>query len=97
MSLLELLARFAELDLAVPPVRFADWRPGDQRYYVSDTSKFERLAGWRARTGVTEGLRGLHRWLVAAVGVRTKPFPRSGRRCPEAPVGLQPEIRTVPA
>ena len=61
VSLLELLARFAELGIAPPPVRFADWRPGDQRYYVSDTSKFERLAGWRARTSVTEGLRRLHR------------------------------------
>jgi CDP-paratose 2-epimerase len=64
-SLLELLARFADLGIAPMPVHFADWRPGDQRYYVSDTSKFERLTGWRARTGVAEGLRRLQRWLLA--------------------------------
>ena len=98
VSLLELLARFAELDIAVPPVRFADWRPGDQRYYVSDTSKFERLAGWRARTGVTEGLRGLHRWLVGSGRSADEALPaiREEMR-PEATLGLQPEIRTVPA
>jgi CDP-paratose 2-epimerase len=81
-SLLELLARFSRLGVTPPPVRFAAWRPGDQRYYVSDTSKFERLAGWRARTSVTEGLRRLHRWLVTS-GI--------GRGEPSA--GIEPEIR----
>jgi CDP-paratose 2-epimerase len=64
-SLLELLARFAGLGIRSTPLEFAEWRPGDQRYYVSDTSKFEGLTGWRARTRVTEGLRRLHRWLLA--------------------------------
>jgi CDP-paratose 2-epimerase len=65
-SLLELLAHFRELGIPPPPVRFAAWRPGDQLYYVSDNSKFERLTGWRARTGVAEGLRRLQRWLIAS-------------------------------
>jgi CDP-paratose 2-epimerase len=65
-SLLELLDDVGSLVNDEPAIRFADWRPGDQRYYVSDTSRFERLAGWRARTGVREGLRRLHRWLVAS-------------------------------
>jgi CDP-paratose 2-epimerase len=64
-SLLELLAGFAELGIGPTPLEFAEWRPGDQRYYVSDTSKFEGLTGWRARTSVAEGLRRLHRWLLA--------------------------------
>jgi CDP-paratose 2-epimerase len=98
VSLLELLARFAELRMASPPVRFAEWRPGDQRYYVSDTSKFERLAGWRARTGVQGGLRRLHDWLVASglgqdEGVRGI----EAEVRPEPPLGIQPQIRTVPA
>jgi CDP-paratose 2-epimerase len=65
VSLLELLARFTELGLACPEVLFAPWRPGDQRYYVSDTSKLERLTGWRAKTSVAEGLRHLQRWLLS--------------------------------
>ena len=83
-SLLELLARFGELGIAPPPVRFAAWRPGDQLYYVSDTSKFERLTGWQARIGVTEGLRRLQRWLVSHLIEQ----PRSE---------IEPEIEKVPA
>ena len=83
-SLLELLAHFRELGIPPPQVRFAAWRPGDQRYYVSDNSKFERLTGWRARTGVVEGLRRLQRWLVAS-GV--------GQIEPE----LEPEIEKLSA
>jgi CDP-paratose 2-epimerase len=84
LSLLELLARFAELGIARPQVRYAPWRPGDQRYYVSDTSKFERLTGWRAKTSVAEGLRHLQRWVLTG-GV--------GQIEPEIP----PEIEKVPA
>ena len=101
-SLLELLAHFADLGIAPPPVRFAGWRPGDQRYYVSDTSKLERLAGWRARTSVPEGLRRLHRWLVAsgigpgepAAGIEPAILP--GIRPPARPEA-QPEAQKVPA
>jgi CDP-paratose 2-epimerase len=98
VSLLELLARFAELGIASPQVRFADWRPGDQRYYVSNTAKFERLAGWRARTRVTEGLRRLHRWLIASGlnGDERLPAIQAEMR-PEVPLQLQPAIRTIPA
>jgi CDP-paratose 2-epimerase len=83
-SLLELLARFPELGIASPPIRFADWRPGDQLYYVSDTSRFEQLADWRPMTGIAEGLRRLRRWLIDS-GV--------GQVEPET----QPEIEKVPA
>jgi len=97
-SLLELLARFAELGIAPPPVRFAAWRPGDQRYYVSDTSKLERLAGWRARTGVAEGLRRLHRWLVSSGIGHGEP---TARIEPEIQRGVRPasqsQTQQVPA
>ncbi len=50
------------------PVRLSesDWRPGDQRYYVSDTARFETATGWRAETSVAEGLGRLHEWLARA-------------------------------
>jgi CDP-paratose 2-epimerase len=84
-SLLELLAHLPGLGIALPPVRLAGWRPGDQRYYVSDTSKLERLAGWRARTSVADGLGRLHQWLLIS-GV--------GRAEPDA--GTEPEFQTEP-
>jgi CDP-paratose 2-epimerase len=65
-SLLELLDQFARLGIALPPIGFAPWRPGDQLYYVSDTARFEALTGWRARTPVADGLARLHRWLLAS-------------------------------
>jgi CDP-paratose 2-epimerase len=65
-SLLELLDHFARLGIALPPIGFAPWRPGDQLYYVSDTARFERLTGWQARTPVADGLGRLQRWLVAS-------------------------------
>src|SRR5438067_12116322 len=55
ISLLELLDLIAALHGRRPEVRFADWRPGDQRYYVSDPRRFMQATGWRPRTGVAEG------------------------------------------
>lgn len=41
---------------------FDAWRIGDQRYYVSDTSKFGAATGWRANTDVEQGLLALCDW-----------------------------------
>jgi CDP-paratose 2-epimerase len=46
------------------PVTYADWRPGDQLVYVSDTSKARRDLGWRPQTSVQEGIGKLFRWVV---------------------------------
>jgi CDP-paratose 2-epimerase len=65
ISLLDLLARMEELHGSLPEVTFAPERPGDQRWYVSDSTKFARITGWRPRVGVTEGIRLLYDWLLA--------------------------------
>ena len=64
VSLLELLDIIGELLGHKPGVEFDAWRTGDQRYYVSDTGKFQRATGWKPRITVQEGLERLHRWLV---------------------------------
>jgi CDP-paratose 2-epimerase len=48
------------------PVTHSDWRPGDQKIYVSDTAKAERMLGWRAATGWESGLERLAGWLEEA-------------------------------
>lgn len=64
VSLLELLDRFAQ-ELSLRPCwRFEEWRPGDQRYYVSDTRGFGRVTQWTPRVDVARGLRELYGWLV---------------------------------
>jgi CDP-paratose 2-epimerase len=62
ISLLELLDLIAELG-TTPEVAWADERPGDQRYYVSDTTRFGEITGWRPTTSVETGVAQLHRWL----------------------------------
>ena len=53
----------ATLHGSAPAVTFDAWRVGDQRYYVSDTRKFERTTGWTPRTRLADGLRQLYAWL----------------------------------
>jgi CDP-paratose 2-epimerase len=53
-----------ELRGTPPLAEVETWRPADQRYYVSDTSKFERATGWRPTVGVREGVSRLHEWIV---------------------------------
>jgi len=63
VSLLELLRIIAQLHGQKPDVKFDDWRPADQQYYVSDTRKFAQATGWQARVGVAEGIARLYEWL----------------------------------
>jgi CDP-paratose 2-epimerase len=64
VSLLELLDVMSELLGRKPEFDFDDWRTGDQRYYVSDTGKFEAATGWKPRVSIQDGLQGLLRWLA---------------------------------
>jgi CDP-paratose 2-epimerase len=43
--------------------RSAAWRPGDQRVYVSDTSRAQHELNWRPTVGAGEGIRRLVAWL----------------------------------
>jgi CDP-paratose 2-epimerase len=65
VSLLELIDLIGELSGDKPKVDFDEWRPGDQRYYVSNTEKIQRAVGWRPRIGVHEGVGRLYEWLRA--------------------------------
>jgi CDP-paratose 2-epimerase len=66
LSLRELLGHIEEITGRAPSVAFDGWRPGDQPWYVSDTSAFRRATGWRPETGVREGLTRLAAWLSHA-------------------------------
>lgn len=69
LSLRGLLEMLADLHGDAPPVSYEDWRPGDQRYYVSDTRKFQRATDWLPRVGAGEGITRLSRWLCEARGI----------------------------
>jgi CDP-paratose 2-epimerase len=44
-------------------VRHDDWRPGDQKVYISDIRKVRSALGWHPRVGVEDGVRRLLAWL----------------------------------
>ena len=42
---------------------FKDWRPSDQKVYISDTSKLEKTLKWKAKVSVNEGIEKLVKWV----------------------------------
>jgi CDP-paratose 2-epimerase len=65
LSLLELVQMIAELEEAPVDVTFAGERAGDQRWYVSDTSRLRQAIGWEPVVNVKDGVAALHEWLAA--------------------------------
>jgi CDP-paratose 2-epimerase len=63
VSLLEVVERLARLG-SPTEVAYASERPGDQRYYVADTSRFEEATGWTPQVEADEGIERLYRWLA---------------------------------
>ena len=66
VSLLELLDLITNLTGSRPAFEIEPWRPADQRYYVSNTSRFESATGWRQKVTIRDGLQRLMRWLIDA-------------------------------
>lgn len=63
-SLVELIELIERLTGVTPALEVSRWRPGDQRYYVSDTSRFTAMTGWRQAVSFEDGVRALHDWLI---------------------------------
>src|SRR5690606_8161874 len=64
VSLRQVLARIEEILGHPVELRFADWRAGDQRYYVSDTSRARRELGLPKPLDWRCGLQSLADWLT---------------------------------
>ncbi len=63
LSLLELLEILAAETGIVPEPGYSEWRPSDQKVYVSDIRLAQRLLGWSPRVTPAEGVRELARWV----------------------------------
>ena len=69
LSLLELIYILEELSRKKIEYSFHDWRPGDQRVFVSDISKAKRDFGWRPQIGVRKGIERLSKWVNENRGI----------------------------
>jgi CDP-paratose 2-epimerase len=82
ISLLELLDQIEELSGRRPQTRGGAWRPGDQRYYVSDTHKMNLATGWAPKVSAREGVGRLYSWLCGTLPARRRsgsiPYPGAG-------------------
>jgi CDP-paratose 2-epimerase len=63
ISLLEFLEQIKTLTGKKPKVTFSDWRPSDQKVYISDTTKLERSLNWKIKTDVFAGIKKLLAWI----------------------------------
>ncbi|MBN2384308.1 NAD-dependent epimerase/dehydratase family protein [bacterium] len=63
LSLLELIELLKEIMTNKIRLSFADWRPGDQKVYVSQISQAETDFGWKPRTSPRQGIEQLVNWV----------------------------------
>ena len=64
LSLLDLLGMLERRLGRKIPVKWDDWRPGDQQVYISDIRKLEDLLGWKPEIGVETGIAQLIDWVA---------------------------------
>lgn len=59
LSLLEAIELIQELAGMEFEIEYHDWRPADQKIYISDISKVKEMVGWEPEVSPKEGLRRL--------------------------------------
>ena len=65
VTLLQVLAEIGEITGRTPDLRFSEWRPGDQRYFVADTSRAKRALHLAPSLPWPDGLRRLAHWIMS--------------------------------
>jgi CDP-paratose 2-epimerase len=65
LSLLELIAMLEHRLGRKIPLRFSDWRPGDQPVFVCDLQKAMEVFSWRPETTAENGVSLLFNWVSA--------------------------------
>jgi CDP-paratose 2-epimerase len=67
VSLLELIDLIRALTGHEIHRDFADWRPGDQPWYVTDIGALASTVGWKPKTRLEDGLNSLRNWLQSRI------------------------------
>jgi CDP-paratose 2-epimerase len=73
LSLLELLDYIAKRRNSRLPYGFSDWRPGDQKVFVSDIRRAQEELRWTPKVGCLRGLDLLYDWVTDNRGLFLEP------------------------
>jgi len=71
LSVLEFLGLLRELTGKKSEVRYTNWRPNDQKIYVSRVLKAERLLKWKPKTNPVVGVKKIVKWVSENVKLFT--------------------------
>ncbi len=63
ISLIELIEEIERIGNLKMDYSFADWRPGDQKIYISNISKAKKALGWQPKINTKNGIQKLFNWL----------------------------------
>jgi CDP-paratose 2-epimerase len=74
-SLLEVVQQIRNLHGSCD-VKFDDWRPSDQRYFVTNTGKFHSATGWAPRVDIAQGVANLYAWATQQRKTHRRSSPR---------------------
>jgi CDP-paratose 2-epimerase len=69
LSLLELLEMLKRMSGMNPKISFADWRPADQKVYISNINKAKILLNWKPKTTPEDGVGRLVNWISNNIGL----------------------------
>ena len=75
VTLLQVLAEIGAISGRPADLRFSDWRPGDQRYFVADTRRAAAALGLGPAVAWRDGLRRLARWIAQERGTAAEHEP----------------------
>lgn len=63
LSLLEFLERITRLTGRTTELRFSQWRPSDQKVYISDITGIKKSLNWQPEVKTDEGIRRIIEWI----------------------------------
>ena len=68
ISLLEFLEKIQQQTVKKPKIKFSNWRPSDQKVYISDIAKVKSGLDWQPKVSIEEGISRLIKWVKANEG-----------------------------
>lgn len=72
-SLVEFVDLLRALSGLEVPVKHGEWRPGDQRVYISDVRRVQNALGWKPTTDLQSGTERLVSWIHDSSGFARDP------------------------